>query len=630
METKLNERQYEAVTATDDRLLFIAGAGVGKTTTLVHRVAYLIENGVSPENILLLTFTNDAANSMVNKIDEIVGSRVKACTFHSFCHSQLKLYAPYIGISRNFTVLSQANNTEVVKMKLAESRFKENPNFPNAGAIADIESLCFNLDKTVEEVCDEKEKYNGFLIFADKIKLIIKKAKAYRWENGLLNFDDLLELFIKLLKENPSVRNKIRDKYVHIMIDEYQDTNIPQDEIIDLLDPHNLVVVGDDYQALYAFRGATVDNILNFPQKHSCRMITLDQNYRSNQYILDLANDMMRINADTGFGKELKANHDIGKAPVIYKTPTQDDEAELILALMEKWTEDGRKPSELCILVRASNISNILEKKLTEKRIPYEKRGGPKFFDKKHVQDALALLNLYCAPRNEIAWFRCLMLLHNIGPKTARNLSAKCKDNGPQVLLSVKGRSYGKSAELLYNSIFGMIAESKEWKELFEDLCDYYVKTYRYNVKNSRKSDEEKEKNLYDLDHTIIPDLELLQEFSKEYDEPLDFINNLTLDNKKTDEEKDDSFIISTIHSAKGLEFKGVILMGATEGLFPVKPDIDELRCYYVALTRPKYFLVITSPESFRAGRDYKTGDISSYLKKSLDNVEINTFYYVK
>ena len=315
----LNEQQYEAATTIDGPLLIIAGAGTGKTATLIHRVAYMIENGIPPQSILLLTFTNKAANEMSERAAQILDERcnkITACTYHSFCAKMLRIYGVLVGLRKNFTILSESDVVNTIKLLIAENpeKYKIKSGF-SVSEIAKIFSMSINQDLPLETVIGLKDSNLAFLSYI--YTELFEKYKNYKKENNLVDYDDLLIYFNELL-DNKAVRNQISSSYKYIMVDEYQDTNNLQERIIFKMAQkyENLAVVGDDYQSIYAFRGSNVSNFINFPKKHkNCKVIKLEKNYRSTTEILNLANSVMNRYANFGYPKNMTSNNKQGTMP---------------------------------------------------------------------------------------------------------------------------------------------------------------------------------------------------------------------------------------------------------------------------------------------------------------------------
>ena len=596
-EEVLNKEQYEAVTATEDRLLFLAGAGTGKTHTMMYRTAYLVENGVDPRNILLLTFTNKAAHEMVERLEKMEVKGITACTFHSFCVKMLRRYSRFISIDNSFTVLSQSDQEESINMHRPKK-------FPlTAGQLTSLESYAINkklkLLPAIAENCGDE-----YTDLEPDIRKILTESINYRRIHNMLTYDDLLLRFIALLKTT-NLNSLLRKRYTHIMVDEYQDTNSLQDEILDLIDPMNLAVVGDDCQSLYAFRGAEVGNIISFPEKHNSRVIKIEQNYRSNQAILDVSNQMMSSYSQEGIPKWLTAVNDYGDEPQLYRPYSCMEEAVYVAEYIKDWITEN-DPAQLCVIVRTARASNFLESRLTAEKIPFEKRGGPKFFESKHIREILALFELTINKKNQLAWYRALSLLRNIGDAYSRKL-ADILSMGED-LSKYKSRTFYSDLE----EMLKVLDDDSEWHERLSNMINYYLDLRIRNLGASNKKD--KEELLLATKTVIKADLDILTQVADSFDTAEEFIDDLMTSNVPSLEEGE-GIVISTIHSAKGLEFDTVIMMGVSEGVFPREYSDEELRCMYVALTRAKEHLLITSPRYYRKGKNNDYCDVPIYIK---------------
>ena len=611
---ELNEKQYEAVTAKENRLLFLAGAGVGKTRTMIYRTAWLIDHDINPDNILLLTFTNKAAGEMVKRLKEMGKEEVLACTFHSFCVRELRTFGSHIDLDPNFNIISTPDEVQIVDM------FIDRKKDPPSKIVVAATSMAINKDITIEKALKGNRKWSGYLDQPQRIEELSREARKYRYKNGQLSYDDLMVLFADLLQKNPDVARAIRQRYTHIMVDEYQDTNIVQDRTLDLIDPVNLAVVGDDCQSLYGFRGAEVKNIIDYPKKCNCRTIKIEQNYRSNQEILDVSNIMMKTYCSEGIPKWLTANHTKGGKPVLYRVNDSEDEANKVYAFIRSWIEAGNAPSEFCVLGRTSKALAALESILVRENISYEKRGGPKFFEQEHIQNVLAMMNIYRNPHNEIAWFRVLRILRNIGPANAVMIAHECYEKGLDlsILEKYEKRVYGKDLKKLF---LELRKKRNSWHTKFHELCNYFIQTMEENVIKSRA--REKELILFMIQETIKPDIDMLCQIADSYSSLVEFTDNLTMDAIPSMDEEKNKVILSTIHSAKGLEFEAVCIVGVGEYLFPGNQSDEELRCMYVALTRPKKYLLITSPRSARMGSEWKKVGLPYCLKACVKKIEL-------
>lgn len=631
-EKELNEEQYDAVKTTEGPVLIIAGAGTGKTRTMVYRTAYLLEHCAAATEILMLTFTNKAANEMKERVIELLGenvaSNITACTFHSFCVTMLRRFANEININTNFTILSTSDDVDIINMKKTEStehRY-DKKGFPPSAKIAEVISQSINRNMSVEDVLKEN-KYSRYYDFLDDILELKKITDEYKRENSLLNYDDLLLEMNRLLETHPNIAKKISDIYRYIMVDEYQDTNSLQDAILFLLrtDNKNLAVVGDDMQSLYAFRGANVENIISFPKRmENCKVIKLVKNYRSNQEILNLSNFAVTY-ATEGFQKKLEGMHYAYEKPQILSVYTQAQEADAVMNLIEELHDnDGLNYNDICILGRNSFLTIDVEASLRRDGIPYVKFGGPKFFDLEYVRTILSYCRVMVKNNDEIAWFRILKVHSGIGDFNAKKIAAKCKEFGIDHLIDkqYEKRVYASELKILYKELKKL--EDLKLTEMMTEVIDFYTNTNERNIQNMRLSDESKRTALLDENENHHTQLQALIPITEKYNTILEFLDDLVMDNTALTQNEDveNSIVLSTIHSIKGLEYKAVIIMDCIDGIFPSteekdmgsKEDNEELRCFYVALTRAKDKLFLISPQNAKVFNKPMRGKLSHYL----------------
>lgn len=580
---KLNKFQYEAVMHDKGPALLLAGAGTGKTRTLIYRVAHLIESGVSPESILLLTFTNKAANEMKERAEKMLKEKcgITACTYHSFCVKMLRFYGKMAGISPDFTIISGPDEAE------------------------------------------KEQKYWRFRQNERKLLLLREETKKYKEEHNLFNYDDILLKFDQMLTDYSNIARRIEDTYRYIMVDEYQDTNTLQDSIIRKIRTKNtnLMVVGDDMQSIYKFRGADVQNILSFPKRYTnCKVIYLTENYRSSQEILNLANHVM-TNATEGYQKNLRAQFSSQELPKVYSVNDTKTEAEFVLNRIKAKHAEGIPYNDICVLYRNSFQSYELEVLLNKAGLDFEKYGGIRFLDRAHIKDVLAFLRIYTNPSDELAWFRILQLHIGIGKVYARNISRKCLEYGPEYLIDDchKRKKYGVHIRKLYDEIQSW--EGKEFLEILKSSCAYYVKTLENTIRNKKvDSESDREESLQDLERNK-EDITILQEMAKDYDSALAFLDATTLDATKSKGNEEDKLVLSTIHSVKGLEYDTVVLLDCIDEILPSAryigspEDNEDVRCMYVAVTRAKNTLYMMVPKiALKYGKAIP-GDLSRYIE---------------
>ncbi len=621
---KLNKFQYEAVMHDKGPALLLAGAGTGKTRTLIYRVAHLIESGVSPESILLLTFTNKAANEMKERAEKMLKEKcgITACTYHSFCVKMLRFYGKMAGISPDFTIISGPDEADIIDIIKSELNFQKLKNMPSASVFASMLSTCVNKRLTLEELLKE-QKYWRFRQNERKLLLLREETKKYKEEHNLFNYDDILLKFDQMLTDYSNIARRIEDTYRYIMVDEYQDTNTLQDSIIRKIRTKNtnLMVVGDDMQSIYKFRGADVQNILSFPKRYTnCKVIYLTENYRSSQEILNLANHVM-TNATEGYQKNLRAQFNSQELPKVYSVNDTKTEAEFVLNRIKAKHAEGIPYNDICVLYRNSFQSYELEVLLNKAGLDFEKYGGIRFLDRAHIKDVLAFLRIYTNPSDELAWFRILQLHIGIGKVYARNISRKCLEYGPEYLIDDchKRKKYGVHIRKLYDEIQSW--EGKEFLEILKSSCAYYAKTLENTIRNKKvDSESDREESLQDLERNK-EDITILQEMAKDYDSALAFLDATTLDATKSKENEEDKLVLSTIHSIKGLEYDTVILLDCIDEILPSAryigspEDNEDVRCMYVAVTRAKNTLYMMVPKiALKYGKAIP-GDLSRYIE---------------
>ena len=621
---KLNKFQYEAVMHDKGPALLLAGAGTGKTRTLIYRVAHLIESGVSPESILLLTFTNKAANEMKERAEKMLKEKcgITACTYHSFCVKMLRFYGKMAGISPDFTIISGPDEADIIDIVKSKLNFQKLKNMPSASVFASMLSTCVNKRLTLEELLKE-QKYWRFRQNERKLLLLREETKKYKEEHNLFNYDDILLKFDQMLTDYSNIARRIEDTYRYIMVDEYQDTNTLQDSIIRKIRTKNtnLMVVGDDMQSIYKFRGADVQNILSFPKRYTdCKVIYLTENYRSSQEILNLANHVM-TNATEGYQKNLRAQFNSQELPKVYSVNDTKTEAEFVLNRIKAKHAEGIPYNDICVLYRNSFQSYELEVLLNKAGLDFEKYGGIRFLDRAHIKDVLAFLRIYTNPSDELAWFRILQLHIGIGKVYARNISRKCLEYGPEYLIDDchKRKKYGVHIRKLYDEIQSW--EGKEFLEILKSSCAYYAKTLENTIRNKKvDSESDREECLQDFERNK-EDITILQEMAKDYDSALAFLDATTLDATKSKENEEDKLVLSTIHSIKGLEYDTVILLDCIDEILPSAryigspEDNEDVRCMYVAVTRAKNTLYMMVPKiALKYGKAIP-GDLSRYIE---------------
>lgn len=630
--SKLNKDQLEAVTNINGPLLILAGAGSGKTYTLINRVAYLIEQGVMPETILLLTFTNKAADEMKARamaMSDAECGKITACTYHSFCATMLRRYAGYVGYSQNFVILSQSECAEAigfVKAKAGE-KYKKLRGFPNNKTVASIISGAVNKSVSIKDyLIMTDSKYKDFYL---EIEQLAKKYAQYKLERNLMDYDDLLVKYVQLLEENDGLRHTIEHSYQYMMVDEYQDTNKLQEKIVLLMrqEVRNIAVVGDDAQSIYAFRGAEIENILTFKDKFpDCKVVSLRTNYRSNDEIVQFANKIFNNNKQQGFEKEMSGTYEAGYEPKILYPYSSMDAAANVLRTIRNHKVQGGRYDDVAVIARASSSLFQLETMLMQEHIPYVKYGGMKFLEYECVVDILSYIRCIVNPSDQLAWFRILRLHPNIGDTYSSRLAEECVTNRNFLLTSkhIK-KSFQPETNILVNAYdsFG----TKDFHSMVDDIIRFYISLRKRCIQTAKVADEA---NRTDMENELESDIEVLKmltQIVKEFPSANAFLDAIALDAVSPTEKGDDNVVLTTIHSAKGLEFDTVFVMDCVEGVFPrgdnqSTSDLDEeLRCFYVAITRPKTHLYIMCPKMVIAAGRPVYGEPSRWLQTISEDI---------
>ena len=623
---ELNPAQYEAVITHQGPLLVLAGAGSGKTRTLVYRVARMIEEGIDSASTLLLTFTRRAAEEMLQRAGALLGERcdkVTGGTFHSFANTVLRRYASLLGFANAFTILDRSDSEDVINLIRARLGLdKKERRFPRKQTIIEILSLAANKVCSIAEVLDDQ--FPHLFSELDELVRIDEHYRHYKHERSLLDYDDLLTKLRELLQTHTEVAERLSSVFRYIMVDEYQDTNRLQAEIIRLLARahDNVMAVGDDAQSIYSFRGATVRNILEFPKLFpGTKLIKLEENYRSTQPILDLSNEII-LQAKESYTKNLFTRKETGIRPVLVEAESERYQSRFVAQKILELREEGVRLDDIAVLFRSSFHSFDLELELSRRNLPFIKRGGFKFIETTHIKDVLAHLRIIANPQDAVSWHRVLLLLEGIGPKSSEAILAHVMGgpNQAQRLAEYPGRGVmGGELKKLAAALGEVITPGLKPAEQVEAVVRYYLPV----LKRTHRDDFPKRQK--DLEHfTVITERyrsldRLLSDMALE--PPSDSVGDVLAVNR----EEEGLLTLSTIHSAKGLEWHSVFIIWAVEGRFPslynVKDD-DELeeerRLMYVAATRAKESLFITYPINIF---DRATGMVLSKPSRFLDGI---------
>ncbi len=607
-EKELNAAQLEAVRSIDGAYLVIAGAGSGKTRTLVYRVAHLVEKGIKPEDILLLTFTRKAAEEMLRRASQLLDdrcSKVSGGTFHSFANSVLRKYAGILGLSNNYSIMDQSDAEDTVNLVRTQLGFnKSEKRFPRKSTLLEVISRSVNRSEELGVVL--YDEYPQFMEWEEEITRIRDAYRQYKRAKSLLDYDDLLVYLKELLTKHAEVRSALSHKFKYIMVDEYQDTNKLQAYVVCLLaSTHkNIMVVGDDSQSIYSFRGADFKNIIDFPKIFKgARVITLEENYRSTQPILNLTNEIIR-SAKEKFEKNLYTKKKGDTIPVFVDARDEHAQSRYIADKVLELREEGVELGDIAVLFRSGWHSNDLEIELTNRNIPFVKYGGQKFVEAAHIKDVMAHARITHNPLDGVSWYRVLLLMRGVGQKTAERIIEEVI--GKKKGLDLKEEAFSRTEDL--QSLFKLLRGIDSAKQTPAELMHAFIKYYQPLLKAK-----------YDDFNKRLNDLDSLERIAARYSSLEQFLVDMALEPPERNiieagrGDKDDSHLtLSTIHSAKGLEWQTVFVIYVAEGHIPSYLSLEssdaieeERRLFYVALTRAKENLFLLKPHIDRSPRSY-------------------------
>jgi len=635
--SQLNTEQAAAAMYGAGPLLVIAGAGTGKTRTLVYRVAHLLATGASPERILLLTFTRRAAHEMLSRAERLVGNvsgRVHGGTFHGTGNRLLRMFGEAAGLPRDFSIMDQGDAEDLMGIARANLGYgKQEKRFPKKETLHYIYSRHINTEIPVEDILGGE--LPRFADYTDDVLRIFAEYTSRKMERNLVDYDDLLIFWALMLEHSEELATRIAGLYDHILVDEYQDTNLMQARILrGMCRTHqNITVVGDDAQSIYSFRGANVRNILDFP-KHfpGAQLVTLEQNYRSTHPILEVTNTLIS-RAEERFTKNLWTQRVGGETPWLVGARDEQQQTKFIVDRILDLYEEGTPLREIAVLFRAAYMSADLEIELANRRIPFEKWGGLKFLEAAHVKDVLAFLRVIENPRDDVSWYRLLMLMPGIGDATARAAIASMAERTwdadafgtwepparareaherlVTLLELLRERAQRGDAE---SSGRGVGAEVEAIRGLYDDIL----------------------RERYDRPEARLADLEQLRVIASGYPNRSAFLSAIALEPPQSTQDlaggeaeaEDDALILSTAHSAKGKEWDAVFLIWAVDGFFPLARAAsdeaqleEERRLMYVAMTRARNHLTVTYPlnvYSTRRGADYSMDQLSRFIDRGV------------
>jgi DNA helicase II / ATP-dependent DNA helicase PcrA len=599
---ELNPAQYQAATTVEGSLLIIAGAGTGKTRTLVYRVAHLIDIGVDPRSILLLTFTRRAAEEMLRRASLLIDSRcnqVAGGTFHSFANLVLREFGRRIDLSPSFTIMDRTDSEDAIQLLRTEMGLNDKDRrFPRKQTVAEIFSMSLNKQTTIPDLLERE--YPHLYDSLDDLLQLYERYADYKKTKALLDYDDLLTKLRDLLAQQENVRQRLSNLYQFIMVDEYQDTNHLQAQIIRLLAAthNNVAVVGDDAQSIYSFRGANFRNIMDFPQAFpGTRVVKLEENYRSTQPILNLTNQIIQ-RAKERYDKRLFTRKREGELPVLVQAESEQIQSRFVCQKILELREEGVPLWDIAVLFRSSFHSFDLELELARHNIPFIKRGGFQFMETTHIKDLLAHLRIVANPQDAISWNRVLLLLEGVGPQMSQKITHWLLQGSRPLerlrTFQVKERIAHELKTLA--QVLQYASEAERPAEQTQYLMQYYTPVLK------RNHPEDHPKRLRDLEH--------FQGITDRYRSLERLLADMALEPPSDSvagvlavDPDEGPVILSTIHSAKGLEWHSVFIIWALEGRFPSFYNInteeeieEERRLLYVAATRAKENLFISYP----------------------------------
>lgn len=629
----LNAEQHAAATFGNGPLLIIAGAGTGKTRTLIHRVAHLIDQRVPPDRILLLTFTRRAAQEMLARAERLVGStsrQVHGGTFHATGHRLLRRFGASAGVSPDFTILDQGDAQDLMQLARSATGPAEGTGrkkrFPKKESLHYLYSRHVNTERSLEEILHDE--FPAFVEYQSAIERIFADYTERKAARNLVDYDDLLLFWLALLDDASPLGSRLAALYDHLLVDEYQDTNALQARILrGMCRGHqNITVVGDDAQSIYAFRGASYRNILDFPRTFpGTTLIALEQNYRSTQPILDASNTLIE-RAEERYTKNLWTNRERGERPWLVSVQDEKHQTRFIVDRVLELHESGTPLGQMAVLFRAGYMSADLEIELTNRKIPFEKWGGLKFLEAAHVKDVLAFLRVLENPRDEVSWYRILLLLPGIGDATARAILEAMAGEAwdPHAFARWPAPPRAQSAHRTLASLIDRLgAEEPAEGSVGRDIAR--VRALYDDILRER----------YDHAESRLSDLEQLQAIAAGYPSRGAFLSALALEPPQATQdlaaggdETEDALVLSTAHSAKGKEWEAVFLIWAVDGWFPLARavnDHDELeeerRLMYVAMTRARNHLAVVYPLNAYATRrsaDYSIDQLSRFIDRGV------------
>ncbi len=616
---QLNLAQYEAVTTTTGPVLVIAGAGSGKTRTLIYRVAHLVEQGVPPESILLLTFTRKASQEMLWRAGRLLNencNRVVGGTFHGIANMLLRRHGSQLGFGSSFTIIDRGDAEGIINLlKSSLGLGKKDQRFPSRRVVINMISGSINKSIVLEDLV--QTQYAHLTEHLPDILTLQKHYQEFKFDHGLMDYDDLLVNWKRLLEESPEVRQAISTRFAYIMVDEYQDTNLIQADIVRLAayTHDNVMVVGDDSQSIYSFRGADFYNIMRFPKVFkNVRIVKLEENYRSTPPILSFTNDIIK-NAAEKYTKTLFTRREGEIRPLLFAGADEREEAAFIVRTVRKLLDNGVALPDIAVLFRSSFHSYKLELALAAAAIAYEKRGGQKLTESAHMKDMIAFMRVLGNPQDTLSWNRILLQLEHVGPTTAQKISAtiaKATDPFQALAQYPAGKSWQEPFAGLVQLYAELLAGDHRLPALYEIVLRYYEPIFE------RLYSDDFPKRRKDIDQ--------LKSIMDGYEDLQSFIDDTSLDPPEEgagDGQGLSRLVLSTIHSSKGLEFEAVFVIGMADGRFPHASATfgeqweEERRLLYVAATRAKKYLYLTYPRQLMTqDRQFRWSGMSPFLSE--------------
>jgi DNA helicase-2/ATP-dependent DNA helicase PcrA len=610
---QLNDEQFAAVTAPPGPLLVLAGAGSGKTRTLTYRVAWLLSQGVRPGEILLLTFTNKASKEMLHRVQDLTGldpGRFWGGTFHSIGHRLLRIHGEAVGLSRNFTILDADESEGLLRdaVEGIDKGFFKDKTHPRPGPLHSIISLARNTQLPLPEIITRFFPQHDGLI--DRIPDFAKKYDATKRTQNVVDYDDLLESWLELMRGSPDVAAYLQNRFRHVLVDEYQDTNTLQSQLVDLVGAHHQVMaVGDDAQCIYSWRGANFENIMTFPDRHAGTVIhRIELNYRSTPQILALANGVLAAQPKgRHFDKELHATRSNQEKPYFVQSMDGREQASFIVQRVKGLVEEGRSLGDIAVLYRAHFQALDIQLELSRLQIPYVITSGVRFFEQAHIRDLVALLRFVYNPADTAAWQRLAVLLPKVGDKGAQKIHAAA-------LELARARSMNFLDALASPEVAAKVAKDArdEWPKLTASLQQ--VGDTMKNLKPHNTVELAIDgwygdylKGAYANYVSRLDDLKSLIGFAGRFEDMQEMLAQIMLLNSEVSDRRidpdGDALKLTTVHQAKGLEYGVVFLIGLAEGMFPLRRAIEsgdleeERRLFYVAVTRARDELYLCFPK---------------------------------